>query len=378
MASGDNINNLRIENKIQQLQYLRKESCLTEAEEIIMSQQIQSKKIQSTSTSIKNVQNKNVQNNSQKLFLAKCLVEQQLEQTTRNTQLSIKMNDETVLFKTRAKKIAAVSQNGNLYIFAKPVESFKGLPLDSTMIPLNRIEKIDGVMRCVKCREWVTKENISQCPCGGYLKARKRFQMMGQVTESLDTEYLEVQAALEDMRISARIDCRPKVKIPVVTGIITPKMAGMSSVSPDDDTSTESVGFLTAVHVKSNGTTLRDEEKYQYFKELGVDVESIQNREIQELVRLGIRERAKIAVAKWDSGNDTIPRDTKHTIREKRKQHHNTAPKPRNSSMPTRVRSTHSSNKPANGTTCNSCLKKVAALVGPTCQDCFLRDGNLN
>ena len=327
----------------------------------------------------RNVQNRNVQNSNdcQQLFLAKCLVEQQLESHSRNTQLSIKSVNGITQFKTLAKKIAAVTSNGNLYVFAKPVVSFKGLPLDSTMIPLHRIEKIDGVMRCVKCREWVTRENITQCPCGGYLKARKRFQVMGQVTESLDDEYLEVQAALEDMQISARIDRTPRVKIPIPTGIITPKMAGMSSVSSENDATTH-VGFLTAVHVKSNGVTLKDEEKCQYFKELGVDVESIQNKEIREWVRLGIRERAKIAVTKWDSGNNTLPRDAPHPINEKRKQHHcNTTPNSYNSSVPTRVRKTRGGNKPAKNVTCNSCHKEVTALVGPTCRDCFLR-GSIN
>ena len=338
-----------------------------------MMTKIQSTKIQSTSTSIKNVQNSN---NSQKLFLAKCLVEQQLEQTTRNTQLSIKSVDGVTQFKTRTKMIAAVAQNGNLYVFAKPAVEFKGLPLDSTMIPLNRIEKIDGVMCCVKCRKWVTRENISQCPCGGYLKERKRFQVMGQVTESLDAEYLEIQAALEDMKISARMDRRPRVKIPVVTGIITSSMAGKFSVELPS-TKTIHAGFLTVVHVKSNGTTLKDEEKYSFFKEIGVDVESIQSKEIQELVRLGIRERAKIAVAKWDSGNYTIPaEDTTHPTNEKRKQrHNNTTPKSHNSSIPTQKRKTHAGNKSTKTTICNSCHKEVAALVGPTCQDCFLRGG---
>ena len=162
--------------------------------------------------------------------MAKCLVEQQLESQIRNTQISIRYVDGVTQFKTRAKKIAAISQKGNLYVFAKLVESFKGLPLDCTVIPLNRIEKIDGVMRCVKCTKWVTDADVSQCPCGGYLKERKRFQVMGQVTESLDESYLEIQAALEDMRISARIDNRPRVKIHIATGIITRSMAGKSSI----------------------------------------------------------------------------------------------------------------------------------------------------
>ena len=335
-----------------------------------MSQQIQSKKIP-TSTSIKNVQNSN---NNQQLFLAKCLVEQQLEQTTRNTQLSIKSIDGVTQFRTRAKKIAAISQNGNLYIFAKPVVSFKGLPLDCTMVPLHRIEKTDGVMRCVKCKSWVSNADVSYCPCGGYLKERKRFQVVGQVTEPLDESYIEVQAALEDIRVSSRMDRRPRVKIHIATGIITSSMAGKFSVELPS-TKTVHAGFLTAVHVKSNGVLLRDDEKYQYFEGMGVDVESIQNQEIQEMVRLGIRERAKIAVAKWDSGNHTIPVDTQHPMNQKRKQHHTNIPNPYNSSIPTRVRKSRSGNKSTNTTTCNSCHKNVPALVGPTCQNCFLRGG---
>lgn len=349
-----------------------------------MMTKIQSTKIQSNnSTNNKNVQTRNVQNknvqtqyNIEQLFLAKCLVEQQLEQTTRNTQLSIKSVDGITQFKTRTKMIAAVAQNGNLYVFAKPAVEFKGLPLDSTMIPLNRIEKIDGVMCCVKCRKWVTRENISQCPCGGYLKARKRFQVIGQVTESLDAEYLEIQAAQEDIRVSSRMDRRPRVKIYTPTGIITSSMAGMSSVELAS-TKTVHAGFLTAVHVKSNGVILKDEEKSQFIEGIGVDIQSIQNSEIQELVKLGIREIAKIAVAKWDSGNYTIPaEDTTHPTNEKRKQHHsNTASKPHNSSIPTQKRKTRAGNKSTKTTICNSCHKEVAALVGPTCKDCFLRGG---
>jgi hypothetical protein len=126
---------------------------------------------------------------------------------------------------------------------------------------------------------------------------------------------------------------------------------------------------------KTKNTHLKSDEKYSFFKSICADVESIQNREIQEMVSLGIRERAKIAVTSWnDSGNYTIPSDTKHPMNQKRKQHHTTTPKKHNTSIPTQ-RKTRAGNKQANTTTCNACLKKVAALVGPTCQDCFLRGG---
>ena len=188
-----------------------------------MMRQIQSKKIQ-------------IPQNSQQLFLAKCLVEQQLEQTQKNsTQISLKGNsyDGSVLFRVvKTKEIAAFARDSKLYVFAKPLKDFKGLPLDTKVVSLNNIVKTDGVMRCAKCKSWVNDADVIKCPCGGYLQKRKRFHVRGETTESLDAGYLEIQAALEDIRISAKMDCKPRCKTYTPTGI-TYSMAGMSSVIPE-------------------------------------------------------------------------------------------------------------------------------------------------
>jgi len=187
-----------------------------------MMRQILSKKIQ-------------IPQNSQKLFVAKCFVEQQLEQIQKNTRISIKGNpdDGSVFFRVvKTKEIAAFAKDGKLYVFAKPLPEFKGLPLDTTMVPLSNIVKTDGVMKCTKCKSWMKHADITKCPCGGYLQKRKRFHVRGEITESLDAEYLEIQSALKDIKISAKMDCKPRQKSYVTTGI-TPSMAGISSVIPD-------------------------------------------------------------------------------------------------------------------------------------------------
>jgi len=352
------------------------------------------------------IQSKKIQipQNSEKLFLAKCFIEQQLEQIQKSsTQISLKGNtdDGSVLFRVvKTKEIAAVAINGNLYIFAKPVTSFKGLPLDCTMTPLNRIEKIDGVMRCVKCKKWVTDADVSQCPCGGYLKARKRFQVVGQITESLDAEYLEIQAALEDITISAQMDRRPRTKIPVSTGIITSSMAGMSSVGTQS-TAAAYAGFLTVVAVKctdkqpdfddedhTKHTHLPDNKKYSFFKEIGVDVELVQNNEIKEFAVLGAKRIAEIAVKSWD--HDTIPRsavEDTHHARQRQTSRNIT-----NSSIPSDTegrkqnfkRQQHKNHKTTQNAkpnkkkmaTCFTCGNKTSALVESKCTECFLEVTN--
>lgn len=173
--------------------------------------------------------------NNQKLFVAKCFVEQQLEQIQKNTRISLKGNpdDGSVFFRVvKTKEIAAFAKDGKLYVFAKPLPDFKGLPLDTTMVPLNNIVKTDGVMRCTKCKSWIKHADVVKCPCGGYLQKRKRLHVRGEITDSLDVQYLEIQSALEDIKVSAKMDCKPRAKSYTPTGI-TPSMAGISSVIPE-------------------------------------------------------------------------------------------------------------------------------------------------
>jgi len=191
-----------------------------------MMRQIQSKKIQTTTQ------------NSHQLFMAKCLVEQKLEQIQRSTKISITRNhdDGSVLFRVvKTKEIAAIVKGSKLYVFAKPLKDFKvGLPLDTEVVSLNDITKTDEVMRCTKCKSWTNDADVAKCPCGGYLQKKKRFHVRGEITESLDAEYIEIQSALKDIKISARMDYyKPRQKPYIVTGI-TPSMAGMSSVIPEN------------------------------------------------------------------------------------------------------------------------------------------------
>jgi len=151
--------------------------------------------------------------------LAKCLVEQQLEQIQKSTQISLKGNqdDGSVLFRVvKTKEIAAFAKDSKLYVFAKPLKDFNGLPLDTKVVSLNNLVKTDGVMRCAKCKSWVTDADVARCPCGGYLQKRKRFHVRGETTDSLDAEYLEIQSALEDIRTSARmsihLDAKPTLQ----------------------------------------------------------------------------------------------------------------------------------------------------------------------
>jgi len=330
-----------------------------------MMRQIQSKKIQ-------------ILQNSQQLFLAKCLVEQQLEQTQRNTQISLKGNhDGSVLFRVaKTKEIAAFAIHSKLYVFAKPLPDFKGLPLDTKVVSLNDIVKTNGVMRCTKCKSWVNTADVTKCPCGGYLQARKRFHVRGETTESLDAEYLEIQSALKDIRISAKMEHTPRAKPYIPTGI-TASMAGMSSV---ETTTTAYTGFLTAVAVKSGKKQpnkredkkhmyLKDEEKYSFFKGMGVDVESIQDEQIKAYGMLDAQRMAKIAVDSWNS----IPIDVEEMHLQKRKQsvrkqrlHQNHTHKP-------------TQNKPSSKKKmmiCSGCAEKTPALVESKCTKCFLNVAN--
>lgn len=171
---------------------------------------------------------------NQELFLAKCFVEQRLEQSMKHATISLKENQDCTVFKiVQTKMIAAIAKDSTLYVFAKPLKEFKAFPLDTFAVSLNHIIKSDGTMRCSKCKSWMQDAAVSRCPCGGYLQKRKRFHLKDETTESLDAEYLEIQSALKDIKTSARIDCRPNVKKYIPSGIITPKMAGMSSVSED-------------------------------------------------------------------------------------------------------------------------------------------------
>ena len=338
-----------------------------------MMRQIQSKKIQ------KSQQNNN---NSQRLFLAKCLVEQQLEQIQKSgsTQISLKRNsdDGSVLFRVqKTKEIAAYAIDSKLYVFAKLLQEFRGLPLDAKIVSLSSIVKTDGVMMCRKCKSWANRANVAKCPCGGYFKKRPRFHARDETTQSLDAEYLEVQMALEDSRVSRKIDSKPRQKFPTPTGIITSSMAGMSSDEEWVCSTATQVGFLTAVSVKSptdSKLLLKEDEKYAFFKKMGVDVESIQDDELKAYVMLDAQRRAKMTVDSWN--NSEIPRDTefasqnsKRHSRRRRQQQHNTSQKTRKAHPD---RSAFSSKK-RKVVTCSVCNSNTPALVESKCPDCFLK-----
>jgi len=339
-----------------------KRSYLHEIDDLIMSRQIQSKKIQTPQ-------------NSEKLFLAKCFVEQQLEQIQKSsTQISLKGNtdDGSVLFRVvKTKEIAAVAIDGNLYVFAKPLTNFKGLPLDAKMVQLSSIRKTDGVMRCAKCKSWVNDADVAKCPCGGYLQKRKRFHPKDEVTESLDGEYLEIQFALEDARISARMDSKPRHKVPTATGVITSSMAGMSSV---ETITTICTGFLTTVSVKSaDGKKILDEdEKYSFFEKMGVDVKSIQSDEIQEYAKMDVQKRAKIAVDSWNNNHTPMGNIDENFFGQTKNQRH--SPQKIHKSHPKTTTARDTINKRT--TKCSACGNKTSALVESKCSDCFLKVKN--
>ena len=190
-----------------------------------MMREISSKKIQ-------------IPQNSQKLFLAKCFVEQKLEKVMKRAQISLKGKlDGTVFFRiVKTKEIAAIAKDSKVYVFAKPVKEFKALPLDTVVVSLHDIVKTDGVMRCVKCKSWMQDAAVSKCPCGGYLQKRKRFHLRDEITESLDAEYLEIQTALDDIRVSARIDRRPRMKKSIPIGMSKTSVAEKSSVTATEKT----------------------------------------------------------------------------------------------------------------------------------------------
>ena len=189
-----------------------------------MMRQITSKKIQ-------------IPQNSQNLFLAKCFVEQKLEAQMKKVTISLKGNpDGTVFFKiVQTKEIAAIAKDSKVYVFANPVKDFKALPLDTTLVSLCDIVKTDGVMRCRKCKSWMQDAAVSKCPCGGYLQKRKRFHLRDETTEALDAEYLEIQTALNDIRTSAKIDCRPTSKQYIPTGMISTSVAGKASTETNTE-----------------------------------------------------------------------------------------------------------------------------------------------
>jgi len=102
-------------------------------------------------------------------------------------------------------------------------------------------------------------------------------------------------------------------------------MAGMSSVETEN--TTPDVGFLTTVAVKlgkkqpnkqedKKHMYLEEEEKYSFFKGLGVDVESIQDDEIKTYGMLDAQRMAKNAVESWNN----IPKDSEEMHHTGRKQ----------------------------------------------------------
>ena len=147
-------------------------------------------------------------------------------------------------------------------------------------------------------------------------------------------------------------------------------MAGISSV---DTETTTYVGFLTTVAVKSaDGKILEEDEKYSFFKGIGVDVESIQDDEVKTYATLDAHRRAKIAVDSWNN----IPMDTeemhlggrKQNIRKQRLRKNNTP-------------HTHKpiQNKPSSKkriAICFKCGQKTPTLVEGRCSKCFLKVTN--
>lgn len=316
-----------------------------------MMRQIQSKKIQ-------------IPQNSQQLFLAKCFIEQRI-----GNLVVIRGNpsDGSSVFKIKhTQEIAAVTKNNNLYVFSKPLKDFKGLPLDTKVVSLSKLVKTDGVMRCTKCKSWVKHADVTRCPCGGHFRKKKRFHVLGETTESIDAEYLEIQSALKDIKISAKMNCKPRQKTYVPTGI-TPPIAGMSSIETN---TTPYVGFLTTVAVKSNGKLLEEDEKYSFFKAIGVDVESIQDDETKEYGILDTQRRAKIAVDSWNS----IPKDTEEMHIQRRKQSIRKQRLYKNHTRkPTQNKLSFSKKKMM---ICSRCGEKTPALVESKCTKCFLKVTN--
>lgn len=289
-----------------------------------------------------------------------------------NTNTSIKRDGDSVFFRVvGTKEIAAIAKHKKLYVFAKPLKEFRALPLDTQVVLLSSIETTSGVMRCVKCKTWVIDSNVRKCPCKGYLVPRKRFHVRGETTESLDAEYLEVQTALEDIRVSSRME-RSKTgsKIPVVTGILTSKMAGMSSV---ETTPTSShAGFLTVVDVKSdNGVVLDENEKYSFLEKMGADVTAIQNEEINELVKADKAGTEVLSGSLIDEWQHPTPTVVEFVKTRKRKASRTTTPKQKrqngyNSSVPSQKKMAK----------CSKCGSKTPSLVENKCTKCFLEMSN--
>ena len=183
---------------------------------------------------MKQKQQDKIQTKDQKLFLAKCFIEQSLEHKIRKPRISFDILDESVQFKlVQTKEIAAVAKGTKMYVFARPVKSFIGMPLDAKMVSLKDIIVTENAMRCTKCKSWMQKENIKKCPCGGYLQYRKRFNLREETTTSLDAEFVEIQTAIEDARESAKTESMPRQKTYQSNGI-THSMAGLCSVSIEE------------------------------------------------------------------------------------------------------------------------------------------------
>ena len=341
---------------------------------------------------------------SDPLFLAKCLVEQHLEQVCRGRiqvsyrrEIDSKNNNNgkpappSVYFRAvRTKMIAAVATDTNLYVFAKPIKKFRNLPLDIQTIKLDSIVKSDGVCCCVKCKRWVTRATTNVCPCGGFLKKRKRFHAQDTVTEPMDELHIEIQMVLKDIRISNAMSNKPRRKVAgnwYDSIEASPRRPTVTPYTPPvDQTPKPTTGFLTAVTVKgAHGTALNNDEKYAFFETLGVDITEVQTAESKEFAAFDAQRQAKIATDSWNEVLHIAPDfvEDEHTqqLSKRQRGHKNTrySTQPYTTEQDTSTTTYQNRNKqrnPSHGriaVTCHICHSNTPSLVENTCPDCFLK-----
>ena len=184
-----------------------------------------SKKIQNTGTSVKNVQ-------SQKLFLAKNYLEQQLETQGYRGHVRYDRTNKALIQYRVQEGTVAILKEGRLCIFEMPMKKFRGaLPLEVQSVDMDSIQTQKATY-CKRCHTWRQQADITRCMCGGDLVPRKRFSV--DTVESWDEEFLEIQFARKDIAAAIKTDriLSRKAKQYHTTGI-TRKLAGMSSVVPE-------------------------------------------------------------------------------------------------------------------------------------------------
>ena len=235
-------------------------------------------KSSNTSTSVKNVYRQKT--------VVRNYLEQRLESQGYRRRVKCLLIESEIRFQIREGTICTI-RDGTICVWDTPIKKFNGSkPLKFESVDADSI-KIQQATCCKRCHTWKKPAPISRCQCGGYLVPRKRFHTKD--TESWDAEFLEIQTALKDARISRKIDSKPRRKKQYIpTGITTarrssvdikeePKL-GVILIPKGDDIiqipetrDTKQCSLLFKATISQNGKTLRDAQKLGLLKKYNLE-----------------------------------------------------------------------------------------------------------